>query len=307
MRLLKKFFAKLKNPGLAVTICALAFFAAALTGVILAIVFNASPYIAYVMYFLSALGLGYFIYLVVLFCKSAKPRFYAFAEKHAFLDRLVHDYPFRTMLFALGSFAVNAAYAVFNLVYGIFFRSYWYVAIAGYYIILSVMRGIIVLTDRRYKKLGLNGAELAEKNAVIYRNTGIMLLLLTVALNVVLWLMTGYGYGFYYRDMLIYVAATYTVVKMTLAVRNIVKVKKNDFDLSVGAVRNINVAAALMSLLALQTAMLSAFSEEGADYSLGTSALGTCICAFTFALGIYMIIKGIRTKKKLKANEELRG
>ena len=58
MRLLKKFFAKLKNPGLAVTICALAFFAAALTGVILAIVFNASPYIAYVMYFLSALGLA---------------------------------------------------------------------------------------------------------------------------------------------------------------------------------------------------------------------------------------------------------
>lgn len=227
-------------------------------------------------------------------------------KKYAFMDRLIGDYPFRTMMFALCSLALNAGYAAFNLVYGIVFSSYWYVAIAVYYILLSVMRGVIVITDRRYKKLGLGGAGLEKKQAATYRNTGIMLLLLTVALNVVLWLMTGYGYGFYYRDFLIYGVAAYTFVKMGFAVYNVIKVKREDRELSVRAARNVNVAAALMSLLALQTAMISAFSEEG-DYSVGTSSLGTLICAFTFVLGVSMIIKGQKSVNKLKENETING
>lgn len=56
--------------------------------------------------------------------------------------------------------------------------------------------------------------------------------------------------------------------------------------------RNINYADALVSLLSLQTALLSAFGQEsGAMIPITNALTGAGVCLMIFALGIYMVRK----------------
>lgn len=297
MNFFKNLIKKIKNPDKAVIIISVILFAVVLVCTVLLIIFEVFPYIAYVFYALSAALLGYMIYLIVLGCKRLKPRVIAACEKRKVTGRFVHDYGFRTMVFAVCALIISVANALFNGVFGVVYLSYWNVALALYYLILSSMRASVVFSDKRLK-----GGRTELQALKIYCITGVLLIVLTLALNVVLWLVTAFGYGFEYRDLLIYVAALYTVYKVSMSVYNLVKVRAVP-DYSVRAVRNINFADALVSLLALQTAMLTAFSEEGNDYTSWNAALGGAVCAATLAMGIYMIIKAVRNIKKSKALE----
>ena len=103
--------------------------------------------------------------------------------------------------------------------------------------------------------------------------------------------------------LVIYVSAVYTVYKVTMAIINTVKAHKND-DMTVRAIRSINLVDALVSILALQTAMLFEFGGE-VDYSFANGMVGMGVCAVAAILGVYMIVNAHLKIKKARKGLEL--
>jgi hypothetical protein len=74
----------------------------------------------------------------------------------------------------------------------------------------------------------------------------------------------------------------------------------------VRAIRHINLADALVSILALQTAMFKEFAI-GQNVGVYNAVTGGVVCALTLALGTFMIVtaeKRSRILKKEISNEQ---
>ena len=100
-----------------------------------------------------------------------------------FYRRLKTDYAFRTLFFASFSFAMSVAFGLFNGVQGILYASIWNGALAAYYIVLAFMRGGVLYYQKGRKSKYSNEREDRLKQAKTYRNSGIVLLILQIALS----------------------------------------------------------------------------------------------------------------------------
>ena len=252
--------------------------------------------LVYACYALAAICLAYVVYI----CVRIFPKLYKDGKEkirsHKIFGKFIDDYGLRTVIFAAFSTVVTLAFAIYHGVTAILVRSIWYGALAAYYILLLCMRSGIVLYHG--KKRGKDRDEQVEIRK--YRNCGIAMTTTILALSAAVAQMVATGAAFERPGLMIYVVATYTFYKITMAIINFVKAKKQK-DITVDALRNVNVADAAVSLLALQTSMLKAFSEGGLDYV--NAITGGGVCALVLGLGIYMIIRGNRIMKKRKEEE----
>lgn len=306
MKFFKAVLKRLKEPTAAVAAVSAILLIITVAGVTLSFLLPVLPELAYVFYALSTLFLGYFIYVAVYGWHKVRSRFYAWASKNRFTRKFFADLTFRTMIFAALGMFINVGYAVFNAVYGVMIAinygliatSIWYCAVAVYYIVLSVTRAVIIARTRNVNvSAKLTPQQQNVHKIKIYRATGVLLLILTVALIAVLWTMVQYpSMGFRYEGLLIFVAAVFTFYKITFSAHNLIRVRGIN-DYAVRAVRNINFTAALVSVLALQTALLAAYSD-GVDFSWLTALVGTAICVVSAFMGIYMIVNGIKKFRK---------
>lgn len=296
MKFVRKFLNRLINPTRPVVITAVSVFACALAGTVAVLVFDVNLPLAYFLYLLSALTLSYCVYLAVLLAKIVKNGIVEKANGHDFSRRFVNDYAFRTLIYAAVSFVINLGYTVYNAVYGFAFGEIWYVALAVYYLVLGICRGSVVYRSRKTDLDWELGEEQKEiRRLKIYRTAGALMLLLTVALNAVMWLVKNNMGGYRYYGTPIFVAAVYAFWKIITAVNNQVKAHGSP-DYAVKALRNLNLVDALVSLFALQTAMLAPHGDVG--YGYYSASFGTAICVFCAALGIFMIVKSSREIKK---------
>ena len=87
-----------------------------------------------------------------------------------------------------------------------------------------------------------------------------------------------------------------------MAIYNMVKVTKRK-GLVTKAVRHINLASAMVSILALQTALFDAFGEGG-DFRLANALMGFACFILITVLGAHTILDGRKQKKKLKEHGE---
>ena len=222
--------------------------------------------------------------------------------KH-FARRLKTDRPFRQLVFFCAAFVFNIAYAVYNGVMGIVLSSIWFGSLAGYYMVLSVMRGGVAYGARKIYSKEKEAEEKDERSKlIIYLSSGIMLLVLSLALSCAIVQMSLEGKKFEHAGLLIYVAAVYTFFKITVAIVNFVKVTRED-DYIRRTICDIALADALVSVLALQTAMFAAFDSE-ADVRWANAATGGVIGFITVAIGVVMIIISAIKLKRLKSGGE---
>lgn len=220
-------------------------------------------------------------------------------EGNALANRVYSDYRYRTVLFTLFSFLLNLFYAASNGIYGIVSRSPWLGTLSAYYIFLSIMRYGIIRYDRKLAKTG-HGRELRLQELQVYRNTGILLSFITIALAGAVILLVNQEGGKSYQGYMIFVVAMYTFYKAIISIINIVRARKMQSPLLV-AIRDIGYADALVSVLSLQTAMFSSFGEESdIDPTLMNGITGACVCIMTLAIGIYMICSAGRQRKRIQ-------
>ena len=262
--------------------------------------------VSYALYGAAALMLGYSVYTLVRVAPALKRTIKARLQKREFTGKLLENYGFRTVVFSVVSLTVGIAYAVYNGVVAVLSLSVFYGALAVYYLLLVLLRGCVLLYHRRKKK---SSAETAEENATkkksreiaVYGFCGGVLIILPLCLSFVIAEMVASNRAFEHAGYMIYVAAAYTFYKVIMSCVNFAKARKNE-DMTIRAVRNINLADALVSLLALQTAMFRSFS---ADFASGpaNAFTGGAVCALTAALGIYMIIGAVRKTRALRQTD----
>lgn len=128
-----------------------------------------------------------------------------------------------------------------------------------------------------------------EKELSVIRTDGILLLLLNLALCGVVLLTITKGSAKTYSDIMAISIAAYTFYKITMAVINMVKVRKLQSPILI-TIRNIGVADALVSMLTLQITMLASFQKtDSLDANRMNGITGLAVSVLIAALGVSMI------------------
>lgn len=245
---------------------------------------DAIPAIAYASYGFSAYTLTVVALKIPLLLRKIKKGLY----ENQYSSRYLTEADLRAKVSLYAGFAINAAYAVLKFVSGIYFHSLWLGAIAIYYMILSSIRFGLVKCEYAGMKWQ-DEKEQRKQDLNIYRRCGYLMFLLNIAVAALVVQMVWQNKSFTYPGLLIYATAAYTFYCFTMAIINLVKYRKLERPV-MSAAKMISFACALMSMLGLQTALLTEF---GADQPIFTrtmnSLTGGVVCIAIFMLAIKMI------------------
>lgn len=250
--------------------------------------------IAYFSYAFSA-------YTTVVVCAKA-PGFVKagslLLHRNRYFHRYMTDIPFRLHLSLHLSLWGNLAYAVMKLFFGVYYRSVWFGTFGVYYTLLTIMRFLLL----RHVKKNAFGKELVSE-LKRYRLCGIILIPMNIALSGVVVLAVNQNKGFEYMGYLIYVVAMYAFYAVAAAVINLIKYRKYQSPV-MSAAKVVSLASALVSVLSLETAMLSQFgdSDDLAFRQVMVTATGAGICAVILGTAIFMIVYATKRLERLQSN-----
>lgn len=256
--------------------------------------------IAIVSYVLSA-------YLLTVWCFRI-PRiirfFKAFKSNNKFLVRWFNDTRLRVNVSLYISLFVNTVFAVFQLCLGFVHGSFWFYSLAGYYLSLAGMRLFLVSHTRSY-----NAGENMTKELKKYRACGWVFLALNLILSVIVIFMIRFDRTFVHHEITTITIAAYTFTAFTLAIINAIKYRKYDSP-AYSASKAISLAAACVSILTLETTMLTTFGGETTTPAIRRVFLATSggvISVFLVIMAIYIITKTNKKLKSLKQKESSNG
>ncbi len=297
-----RFFTQPKIWFVAITLsAAIVFFVLGI--LFLAAVIPAGDIVGYVFLGIATVTAVYSVYGVIKVFPDIRVWAEKRAETHPFWNRLLSEYSFRTIVLTVASFVINISFAAYNTVIAILYSSVWFGVLAAYYFLLVVIRGIIVTRDafrRRAERKGRTEKALINDTKT-YGACGIALVLLPIALSIAVSQIVGSNEQFAYTGVIVYVFAVYAFAKTAFAIFNFVK-SLGTQELMVKAASSVAVADALVSILALQTAMLAEFGNDGINAPLMNAVTGAAVCAVTLSLGIYMFIRSVQTLIKKRSD-----
>lgn len=246
--------------------------------------------IAYLLYVVAF----YTLMILCLACWETIPdchrRLKARVHENPYANRYFADAAFKTHVNLYGSLVVNLIYVLVNAVAAVLFQTHWFAIFATYYGILAIMRFLLVRYVNHSKIGSSRLGELKRARLCAY-----ILLTVNLTLSAVVLMMVYLERGFQYQGLFIYVMALYTFYITTVAIVNMVKYRKyNSPVMSISKV--INLAAALFSMLSLETAM---FAQFGGEMSLKNKQLmimmtGAGISAIVVGMSLYMIVRTTR-------------
>ena len=254
---------------------------------------NSMP--AYMIYCMSAYCLTIWVLPLPRLFRKAKANMIHRLTGTVFGEKYIGDLAFRGSVSIYQGMMVNLLYVVFRIFVGIRYASVWFLTIAIYYLLLGIMRLSLILSYRNRNM---------KSELRCYRRTAWLLFLLNIPMGgmIVLMVLTDSGYS--YPGYVIYLSALYTFYTITLAIVNLVKFRKLGSPI-LSAAKVLNFVAALMSLLGLQTAMISQFSTEGEDFRRRMNAItGGGVWFSVILIAVYMLLRS-RKMKEVKSVDPL--
>lgn len=253
--------------------------------------------IAIVSYVLAAYTLTVWCFKIpylIKFCKTFKAE-----NKYARIWQ--DDTRLRVNVSLYGTLIYNTAYALLQLGMGFWHHSFWFYSLAGYYISLAVMRFFLVRHTSKHKP----GEKMLDELQK-YRACGIVFLIMNLALALMIFFMVYWNRTFHHHEITTIALAAYTFTSLTFAIINTITYRKYNSPVY-SASKAISLASACVSMLTLESTMLTTFGEgtmslTGRRILLGIS--GGVISAFIIAMAIYMIVQGTKKIKLLDAAKE---
>ena len=203
------------------------------------------------------------------------------SDKNKYLNRLLSDSQFRLSLAAALSGSWNFIYAVFNMALAVLYQSFWFLTLGIYYFILGCMRGALVAHGKSVRD--------KRKPETVVKHIGIAFFMIAILFSgtVVLSITENHSTG--YNTIIMITVATYTFYLLTMAVINIIKVRKTA-DVKIIAIRNIALGGAVVSMFSLEKSMVVTFGENITDFMFWLQAIsGAGIVVIIIALGINLI------------------
>lgn len=201
-----------------------------------------------------------------------------------------NDVQLRINLSLYGAFGFNAVYAVFQLCLGLWHHSAWFYTMAAYYLLLALMR----LTLVRHTRSHTPGEDAALEWRK-YRFCGAVLLAMNLALTVFTLYFVYRIRIFRHHEITTIAMAAYTFTALTVAIVNAVRYKRYGSP-ACSAAKAISLAAATVSMLTLENAMLTTFGEERSEAfrQIILGASGVAVICVVQGIALYMIVNATR-------------
>lgn len=190
----------------------------------------------------------------------------------------------------------NVIYALIQLIMGMINHAFWFYSLAGYYILLAIMR-YFLLKEMRKENFGTD----RWTELLIFRFCGVMLLLMNIAIAIVFFLMIRENRGFEHYYIITIAMAVYTFVVLTIAIMNLFSYRKYNSPVMVAS-KVISFVAALVSVISLETSMFASFGAD-TDPVFKNNVIrisGFCVCVIVHLLALIMIFKSTKEIIKMK-------
>lgn len=248
---------------------------------------------AYVTYVFSF----YTLTVACVKCYRDLPGYYKKAKNkvydNQYANRYLTDAKFNTHVNLYRSLIINLLYVAVNVLSGYLYRSWWFVILSVYYSILAITRFMLL---RYVNKNEVGSNRIAELKRS--RLCAGVLLMVNLALSGSVLMMLYQNRSYEYHGILIYVMAMYTFYAVIGSGVNLFKYRKYNSPI-LSTAKVINLAAALVSMLALETAMLSQFGAEQSEESkrLLIILTGAGVSLAVVSMSVYMIVKANREIK----------
>ena len=209
-------------------------------------------------------------------------------------ERYLNDLAFRGSVSIYQGVVVNFFYVVFRIATGIRYASIWFISMAVYYLVLGGLRVYLIFCYRR------RNPKLERR---CYHTTAWLLFLLNIPMGGMIVLMVRTNSGFSYPGYIIYLSALYTFYTMMTSTLKLAKFRKLGSPI-LSAAKVLNFIAAMMSILGLQTAMISRFSENGESYRKMMNAItGGFVYSIVILIAVIMLLHNIKIRKKVETIE----
>lgn len=255
--------------------------------------------LVYLIYSLSAYSLTIWLAALPGLTKRAKSammgsKLMRKAAASPITGRYFKDLAFRGSISIYQGMAVNFFYVAFRVVAAIRYASVWFLSMAIYYLVLGGLRAYLIVCYRR---------RTPELERRCYHTTAWFLFLLNIPMGGMIVLMVRTDSGFSYPGYVIYLSALYTFYTMITSAINLIRFRRLGSPI-LSAAKVLNFVAAMMSILGLQTAMISRFSENGEDYRKMMNAItGGFVYGIVILIAIYMLLHGRYLRKKVESVE----
>ena len=223
--------------------------------------------------------------------------FKTFKNENKYVRRWQYDARLRINVSLYGALVWNALYGIFQLWLGFYHHTFWFCSLGAYYICLGVMRFFLARHTTRYAPGERMQTELKK-----YRACGIVFLVMNLALTLIIFFMVYFGRTFEHHMIVAIAMAAYTFTALTAAIINVIKYRKYNSPVY-SASKVISLAAAIVSMLTLESTMLTTFGDgtmTAATQKWLLGATGGVISVLIVSTAIYMIAVGTKKLKELK-------
>ena len=257
--------------------------------------------LVYLIYSLSAYSLTIWLAALLGLTKRAKSammgsKLMRKAAASPIMGRYFKDLAFRGSISIYQGIAVNLFYVAFRIMAAIRYASVWFLSMAVYYLVLGGLRAYLIVYYRR---------RTPELERRCYHTTAWFLFLLNIPMGGMIVLMVRTDSGFSYPGYVIYLSALYTFYTMITSAINLIRFRRLGSPI-LSAAKVLHFVAAMMSILGLQTAMISRFSENGENYRRMMNAItGGFVCGIVILIAIYMLLHGRYLRKKVESVEPI--
>lgn len=221
-------------------------------------------------------------------------------RENKYVVRYFSDTHLRINISLYISLAINIAYVLLQLGMGLTHQSVWFYSLCVYYLFLAIMRFFLL----RYTKTH-DIVETSKLEWLIYRFCGLLLLFMNGALSAIVFYITWQGRTFRHHEITTIALAAYTFFSLTKAIVQVVKFRRYKSPVY-SATKVVSLTSALVSMLTLETAMLTSFGGEGQELfnRIMTGATGGIITVTVLVIAIYMIVNSTKQIKIFNVQEK---
>ena len=176
-----------------------------------------------------------------------------------FIDMWKADYQFKTLATSTLSALVGLGFTVFNVVLGIVYKSVWNISISFYYVLLAIVRGIVVHSQRKVSVA--DNQKKQEQYKRIYFKTHILMIFMDMCLIAPIAYMVIGERSYEYGLIPAIAMATYTTYRITMGIINLGKSRKQE-NILIRELRTVNLQDSLVAVLTLQNALIIANGSD---------------------------------------------
>ena len=221
-------------------------------------------------------------------------------RENKYVARYFADVQIRVKMSLATGLISSAVYTVFQLGLGLYHRSVWFYAMAVYYFLLALMRFFLLRHAQRHMP-GENIVLELKKT----RFCGFCLLFMNTTLSTIIFYITWQNRTFYHHPITVIAMAAYTFGAFTVSIVNMIKYRKYQSPVYSTA-KTISLISASVSMLTLETAMLTAFDEANNEVfrRIMNGGTGAAVTILVLWMAVRMITKSTIHLRELKQSEE---